>query len=54
VAIEGSKFKGVNNRDRSFTRAKMERRLAQIEESVARYLSRLTLPTGRSPRKRLP
>jgi Transposase domain (DUF772) len=40
VAIDGSKFKAVNNRDRNFTRAKMARRLAQIEESVARYLER--------------
>ena len=38
VAIDGSKFKAVNNRDRNFTRAKMDRRMAQIEESVARYL----------------
>jgi hypothetical protein len=38
VAIDGSKFKAVNTRDKNFTRAKMERRLAQIEESVARYL----------------
>jgi transposase len=41
VAIDGSKFKAVNTRDKNFTRAKMERRLAQIEESVARYLSQL-------------
>src|SRR5437764_15387064 len=41
VVIDGSKFKAVNNRDKNFTRAKMERRLAQIEESVARYLSQL-------------
>jgi len=41
VAIDGSKFKAVNNRDRNFTRAKMERRMAQIEESVARYLQQL-------------
>jgi transposase len=41
VAIDGSKFKAVNNRDRNFTRAKMERRMAQIEESVARYLHQL-------------
>ena len=41
VVIDGSKFKAVNNRDRNFTRAKMERRLAQIEESVARYLRQL-------------
>ena len=36
VAIDGSKFKAVNNRDKNFTRAKMDRRMAQIEESVAR------------------
>jgi transposase len=41
VAIDGSKFKAVNNREKNFTRAKMERRLAQIDESVARYLSQL-------------
>jgi transposase len=41
VAVDGSKFKAVNNRDKNFTRAKMERRVAQIEESVARYLSQL-------------
>ena len=45
VAIDGSKFKAVNNRDRNFTRAKVERRRAQLEESVARYLSQLD--TGR-------
>ncbi len=41
VAIDGSKFKAVNNRDRNFTAAKMKRRMAQIEESVARYLDQL-------------
>src|SRR5436305_11150865 len=41
VAIDGSKVKAVNNRDNNFTKGKMERRLAQIEESVARYLSQL-------------
>ena len=41
IAIDGSKFKAVNNRDKNFIRAKMERRLAQIEESVARYLRQL-------------
>ena len=35
VAIDGSKFKAVNNRDRNFTAAKMKRRLKQIDESVA-------------------
>ena len=41
VAIDGSKFKAVNNRDKNFTRAKMELRMAQIEESIARYLQQL-------------
>ena len=41
VAIDGSKFKAVNNRDRNFTANKMKRRMAQIDESIARYLHQL-------------
>jgi Transposase DDE domain len=41
IAIDSSKFKAVNNRDKNFTKGKMQRRLAQIEESVARYLRQL-------------
>ena len=41
VAIDGSKFKAVNSRDNNFTKGKLERRLKQIEESVARYLSQI-------------
>ncbi len=41
VAIDGSKFKAVNNRDRNFTRAKMKRRLAEVEASIDRYLEQL-------------
>ncbi len=41
VGIDGSKFKAVNNRDRNFTKAKMQRRLQQIDESIARYLSQI-------------
>ena len=41
VAIDGSKFKAVNNRDRNFTVAKVARRRKQLETSVARYLSQL-------------
>jgi transposase len=41
VAIDGSKFKAVNNRDKNFTEAKMKRRLEQIDQSIARYLSQL-------------
>ena len=41
VAIDGSKFKAVNNRDKNFTRAKAEKRIAQVEASIARYLDSL-------------
>lgn len=49
VAIDGSKFKAVNNRDRNFTRAKLERRRQQIEESVARYLAQLDTADRQEP-----
>jgi transposase len=49
VAIDGSKFKAVNNRDKNFTHAKMERRMAQIEESVARYLQQLDSADRQEP-----
>ena len=41
MAIDGSKFKAVNNRDQNFTTAKMQRRQQQIEESIERYLKQL-------------
>src|SRR6186713_575408 len=53
VAIDGSKFKAVNNRDRNFTRAKVERRRAQLEESVARYLSQLDTADLQEPSETL-
>src|ERR1700730_7300256 len=53
VAIDGSKFKAVNNRDKNFTRAKMERRIAQVEESVARYLSQLDTADRQGPSEAL-
>ena len=49
VAIDGSKFKAVNTRDRNFTRAKMKRRREQIEESVARYLHQLDSADRQEP-----
>jgi transposase len=49
VAIDGSKFKAVNNRDRNFTAAKMKRRMEQIEESVARYLHQLDSADRQEP-----
>jgi transposase len=41
VAIDGSKFKAVNNRNRNFTQAKIKHRLKQIDESIARYLGQI-------------
>jgi hypothetical protein len=40
VAIDGSKFKAVNNRGRNFTANKLKR-MAQLEESIGRYLAEL-------------
>jgi len=53
VAIDGSKFKAVNNRDRNFTRGKIDRRRAQLEESVARYLSQLDTADRHEPSETL-
>ena len=41
AAIDGSKFKAVNARDKNFTPAKLKARMAQVEASIARYLSAL-------------
>ena len=49
VAIDGAKFKAVNTRDRNFTKAKMKRRMAQLEESVARYLGQLDSADRQEP-----
>ena len=53
VAIDGSKFKAVNNRDRNFTSAKVERRRKQLEESVARYLGQLDTADRQEPSEAL-
>jgi len=49
VAIDGSKFKAVNNRDKNFTSGKIERRRKQLEESVSRYLSQLDTADRQDP-----
>ena len=41
VAIDGSKFKAVNNRDKNFTDRKLKARMQQLEESISRYLAEL-------------
>ena len=53
VAIDGSKFKAVNNRDKNFTEGKVARRWAQLEESVARYLSQLDTADRQEPSEAL-
>ena len=49
VAIDGSKFKAVNNRDKNFTAAKMQRRLEQIDASIQRYLAQLDTADRQEP-----
>src|SRR5215218_10318706 len=39
AAVDGSEFKAVNNRDKNFTPHKLQRRIEQIEASIARYLA---------------
>jgi transposase len=41
VAIDGSKFKAVNNRDKNFTMAKVAKRMEQVDASIVRYLAAL-------------
>jgi transposase len=53
VAIDGSKFKAVNNRDKNFTRNKIDRRRAQLEESVLRYLRQLETADRQEPSEAL-
>lgn len=49
IAIDGSKFKAVNNRDRNFTSAKLKRRMEEIESSINRYLTALDAADRRVP-----
>src|SRR5262249_11138539 len=53
VAIDGSKFKAVNTRDKNFTRGKVERRRAPLETSVARYLAQLDTADLQEPSEEL-
>jgi transposase len=49
VAIDGSKFKAVNNRDRNFTSAKLQRRMEEIESSINGYLAALDSADRQEP-----
>jgi transposase len=48
VAIDGSKFKAVNNRDKNYTQRKLKARIEQVEDSIARYMEELDR-TDRQP-----
>src|SRR5262245_7325130 len=52
VAIDGSKFKAVNNRDKNFTKGKVERRREQLSKALPAISPSSTRPTGRSRRRR--
>src|SRR5213076_2190340 len=49
VAIDGSKFKAVNNRDKNFTDTKLKKRMEQLEESIGCYLAELDRADRQSP-----
>jgi transposase len=49
VAIDGSKFLAVNNRDKNFTPAKLERRRKELEDAVARYLKQVESADRQAP-----
>ncbi|MFC4845002.1 hypothetical protein ACFPFP_42455 [Bradyrhizobium sp. GCM10023182] len=53
VAIDGSKFKAVNTRDKNFTKGKVERRRQRLEESVSRYLAQLDTADLQEPSETL-
>ena len=41
VAIDGSKMKAVNNRDKNYTAAKVRSRMQQVQDNIDRYLEEL-------------
>ena len=41
IAVDGTRIKAVNNRDRNFTKAKLARAMAESDERLARYLKQL-------------
>src|SRR5665213_2712725 len=41
AAIDGSRFKAVNTRDKNFTRASIQRRMEKVEASISRYIAAL-------------
>ncbi len=52
VAIDGSKFKAVNSRDKNFTRKSIKRRMKRLQEHIDRYLTILDEADKREPEER--
>lgn len=52
IVVDGSKFKAVNNRDRNFTSAKLQRRMEEIAASIDRYLTALDTADRQEPERR--
>ena len=52
MAIDGSKLKAVNNRDKKFTPYKVQKRIEQIEASIAHYLAAMDATDRRKVRSR--
>ncbi len=46
VAVDGTRIKAVNSRERNFTKAKLEKALAESDERLSRYLDRLDEADG--------
>jgi transposase len=49
VAVDGSKFKAVNNRKRNFTAEKLTKALQHIDEKIAEYLQALDTADAETP-----
>ena len=49
VAIDGSRFKAVNNKSNNYTKAKIKSRIKRAEESIERYLSKLDKSDREAP-----
>jgi transposase len=54
VAIDGSKFKAVNNCDKNFTQAKIKTRMQQVENNIQKYLEDLEAADMSSPKQSTP
>lgn len=51
IAIDGSKFKAVNNCDKNYTQAKIKKRMQEVEKNIQQYLEDLEAADIRSPKQ---